>query len=43
MIEKDQQGNTQIYFTDTTENLVKFVAEAGDDLFSKDVVRSWNG
>ena len=39
VIEKDQQGNTQIYFTDTTENLVKFVVEAGDDLFRKDVVR----
>ena len=26
-------------FTDTTENLAKFVAEAGDDLFSKDVLK----
>jgi hypothetical protein len=38
-IEKGQDGNTKVYFNDTTENLVKFVAEAGDDLFSKDVVR----
>jgi hypothetical protein len=33
-IEKDQG-----HFTDTTENLAKFVAEAGDDLFSKDGLR----
>ena len=39
VIEKDQQGNPKICFTDTTENLVKFVVEAGDDLFRKDVVR----
>ena len=26
VIEKDQQGNTKVYFNDTTENLVKFVA-----------------
>lgn len=30
---------TKVFFTDTTENLAKFVGEAGDDLFSKDVVR----
>lgn len=34
-IEKDQDGNARAMFTDTTENLAKFVAEAGDDLFSK--------
>ena len=39
MSEKDQDGNTRVHFTDTTENLAKFVAEAGDDLFSKDVLR----
>lgn len=39
VIEKDEQGNTKVYFNDTTENLVKFVAEAGDGLFSKDMVR----
>ena len=33
-IEKDRA-----HFTDTTENLAKFVAEAGDDLFSKDALR----
>lgn len=35
-IEKDQYGNDRAHFTDTTENLVKFIAAAGDDLFSKD-------
>ncbi len=39
MIEKDQDRNTRVHFTDTTENLAKFVAEAGDTLFSKDVLR----
>jgi hypothetical protein len=34
VIEKDQG-----HFTDTSENLAKFVAEAGDTLFSKDVLR----
>lgn len=34
VIEKDQG-----HFTDTTENVAKFVAEAGDDLFSKDGLR----
>ena len=34
VFEKDQG-----HFTDATENLAKFVAEAGDDLFSKDVQR----
>ena len=33
-VEKDQG-----HFSDTTENLAKFVAEAGDDLFAKDVLR----
>jgi hypothetical protein len=32
-------GNARAMFTDTTENLAKFVAEAGDDLFSKDVLK----
>jgi hypothetical protein len=39
VIEKDRDGNPRVHFTDTTENLAKFVAEAGDDLFSKDVLR----
>ena len=39
VIEKDQDRNTRVHFTDTTENLAKFVAEAGDTLFSKDVLR----
>jgi hypothetical protein len=40
VVEKDREGRiTKVYFTDTTENLVKFVIEAGDALFSKDVVR----
>jgi hypothetical protein len=30
---------TEVFFTDTSENLVNFVAKAGDDLFSKDVLR----
>jgi hypothetical protein len=38
-IEKDQDGNARAMFTDTTENLAKFIAEAGDDLFSKDVLK----
>jgi hypothetical protein len=38
-IEKDQDGNARAMFTDTTENLAKFVAEAGDDLFSRDVLK----
>jgi hypothetical protein len=39
VIEKDRDGNTRVQFTDTTENLAKFVAEAGDDLFAKDMLR----
>lgn len=31
--------NTAVRFTDTTENLARFVAGAGDSLFSKDVLR----
>ena len=38
-IEKDSSKFTKVYFTDTTENLAKFVAEAGDDLFRKDVLK----
>ena len=38
-IGKDVDGNTRVHFTDTTENLAKFVGEAGDTLFSKDVLR----
>lgn len=38
-IEKDQDGNARTHFTDTTENLAKFVAEADDDLFSRDVLK----
>ena len=38
-IEKDQDGNARAMFTDTTENLVKFITAAGDDLFRKDVLR----
>lgn len=37
-IEKDQDGNARAMFTDTPDNLAKFMAEAGDDLFSKDVL-----
>lgn len=39
VIEKDQNGNTTAYFADTPENLRQFVASAGDELFSKDVLR----
>ncbi|MHB0955021.1 MAG: hypothetical protein ACYC0X_01445 [Pirellulaceae bacterium] len=38
-IERDTDGNMRAHFTDTTENLAKFVAEAGDDIFSKNVLR----
>jgi hypothetical protein len=38
-VEKDQDGNARAMFTDTTENLVKFIAEAGDDLFSKNALK----
>jgi hypothetical protein len=37
--DKEKFAVTTVIFTDTTENLAKFVAEAGDDLFSKDAVR----
>jgi hypothetical protein len=39
VMEKDKDGNTRVHFTDRTENLAKFAAAAGDDLFSKDVLR----
>ena len=38
-IKKDQDGNVRVHFTDTTENLTKFITAAGDDLFSKDVLK----
>jgi hypothetical protein len=38
-VEKDKDGNPRVHFTDTTENLAKFVTAAGDDLFSKDMLR----
>jgi len=38
-IEKDQDGNDRAHFTDTAENLNTFIAKAGDDLFSKDVLK----
>ena len=38
-MEKDQDGNIRTHFTDTAENLTKFIAAAGDDLFSKDVLK----
>ena len=38
-IEKDPDGNDRVHFTDTTENLTKFVAQAGADLYSKDVLK----
>lgn len=39
VIEKRDHGFTKVVFTDTTENLARFVAENSDDLFSKEVVR----
>jgi hypothetical protein len=38
-IEKDNDGNSRGHFTDTTENLTKFIIEAGDDLFSTDALK----
>ena len=38
-IEKDQDENDRVHFTDTTENFTKFITAAGDDLFSKDVLK----
>ena len=38
-IEKDQDGNDRAHFTDTAENLMKFIAKAGDELFSKDSLK----
>lgn len=37
-LKMDQDRTVFPHFTDTTENLVKFMAEAGDDLFSKEVL-----
>jgi hypothetical protein len=34
---KGESFDPEFVFTDTTENLAKFVTEAGDELFSKDV------
>jgi hypothetical protein len=39
VMEKDKDGNPSVHFSDTTENLAKFVADSGDELFSKDVLR----
>lgn len=39
VIQKDRNGATPVHFTDTTENVAKFVAKEGDALFSKDVLR----
>jgi hypothetical protein len=39
VVEQDANGATKVYFTDTTENLAKFVAAAGDELYSKDTLR----
>jgi hypothetical protein len=39
VVEKDPHGNIRAYFTDTSENLARFVASAGDDLFVKDALR----
>lgn len=35
-IEKDNDGNEHAYFTDTPENLARFVSEASDTLFVRD-------
>ena len=37
-LKMDQDRTFFPHFTDTTENLVKFMAEAGDDMFSKEVL-----
>ncbi len=39
VIEKGDHGFTKVVFTDTTENLARFVVENSDDLFSKNVVK----
>lgn len=36
---KGESFDPEFVFTDTTENLAKFVTEAGDDLFSKHMLR----
>jgi len=39
-MERNDQGQvSKFYFTDTSENLARFVQEAGDELFSHDAVR----
>jgi hypothetical protein len=38
-MENDQDGNIRTHFTDTAEDLTKFIAAAGDDLFAKDVLK----
>ena len=38
-IARDSSGAIRVFFTDTTENLAKFITAAGDDLFSKDVLK----
>jgi hypothetical protein len=39
VIEKGEQENHTVVFTDTTENIARYVAEAGDSLFSKEPLR----
>jgi hypothetical protein len=39
LIEAQKNRPETIVITDTTENLARFIADAGDGLFSKEVVR----
>ena len=39
VIEEREHHGSRIAFTDTTEDVARFVAGAGDGLFSKDVLR----
>jgi hypothetical protein len=39
VVEKPNNGPGKVEFTDTSENVARFVASAGDSLFSKDVLR----
>ena len=39
VVETVSNGFDKIWFTDTTENVARFVSAAGDSLFSKDVMR----
>jgi hypothetical protein len=39
VIEEREHHGSRVEFTDTTENVARFVAGAGDGLFSKDVLR----